>query len=103
MRSKWNIEARASLRQTGHYIKARFGIKAKREFMQKVEETEQLLMRFPSLGPIDPLFADRPVAYRSVNINGLSKMVYRAEDDIIYIAAFWDCRREPQSQAGQTE
>ena len=63
----------------------------------------QTLRNHPNLGPIDPLYADRIVAYRSVNINGLSKMVYRIEDDIIYIAAFWDCRREPKSQAEQTE
>lgn len=103
MRSKWNSEAKASLQQIGRYIKTRFGTRAKGEFMQKVKETERLLMRYPNLGPIDPLYADRAVAYRSVNINGLSKMVYRVEEDIIYIAAFWDCRREPQSQAEQTE
>ena len=36
-------------------------------------------------------------------INNLSKLVYRIEEDIIYIAAFWDCRREPTSQAAKTD
>ena len=30
-------------------------------------------------------------------------MVYRVEGDVIYIVDFWDTRREPTSQAEQTE
>ena len=59
------------------------------------------MKRNPYVGKIDPLFADRPRTYRSVVINGLSKMIYFIEDDLIYIAAFWDTRREPKKQAEQ--
>ncbi len=62
-----------------------------------------MLVQNPNIGAIDPLYADRPFAYRSVIINGLSKMVYRVDDDIIHIVGFWDCRQEPQNQASQTE
>ena len=62
-----------------------------------------MLQRSPYIGPIDPLFDDRPVTYRSVIINGLSKMVYYIDDDVIYIAAFWDTRREPKKQAELVE
>lgn len=55
------------------------------------------------MGSIDPLYADRPIAYRSIIVNGLSKLVYRIDDDAIRIVGFWDCRQEPQSQAAQTE
>ena len=103
MKTKWDSKARASYRQIARYINTRFGRKARQDFMRKVDEMAARLQQYPNLGPIDPLFADRPVAYRSVNIGGLSKMIYRVEGDTIYIAAFWDCRREPQSQAGQTE
>ena len=41
--------------------------------------------------------------YRSVIINGLNKMVYRIDGDIIYVVDFWDTRREPVSQAVQTD
>ena len=103
MKTKWNHKARASYRQIARYINTRFGRKARQDFIQRVDEMVERLQHHPNLGSIDPLYADRSVAYRSVNINGLSKMVYRVEDDIIYIAAFWDCRREPQNQAEQTE
>ena len=36
-------------------------------------------------------------------VDGLSKMVYRVEADVIYIAAMWDCRREPQVQSEQVK
>ena len=45
----------------------------------------------------------RPLTYRSVIINGLNKMVYRVDGNIIYIVDFWDTRREPVSLASQTE
>ncbi len=61
------------------------------------------LKQSPNLGAIDPLFADRRACYRSVVINGLSKMVYRVDDDVIHIVGFWDTRMEPQGQAVQTE
>ena len=62
-----------------------------------------MLVISPNLGSIDPLFADRPVAYRSIIINGLSKMVYRVDDDVIHIVGFWDTRQEPEAQAAQVK
>ena len=59
-------------------------------------------MQSPNIGSIDSLYADRPITYRSIIINGLSKMVYRIDDDIIHIVGFWDCRQEPKGQAAQT-
>ena len=103
MKLKWTQHARTQRNQVADYIQKSFGVKRRKRFIQEVQQMAQMLRNHPNLGPIDPLYADRSAAYRSVNINGLSKMVYRVEDDIIYIAAFWDCRREPQNQAEQTE
>lgn len=47
--------------------------------------------------------SDRARTYRSVIINGLNKLVYFTEGDILYIAGFWDTRREPKNQARQTK
>ena len=99
MRIVWQVRAKDAYREIAHYINERFGCKARQDFMQKVKESERLMKSHPDIGSIDPLFADRPKTYRSVIVGGLSKMVYFVEDDIIYIAAFWDCRREPEGQA----
>lgn len=101
MKTNWDPKAKDSLRQIAHYINAKFGKKARVDFMQKVKDTELLLRRSPNVGQIDPLFDGRTIAYRSVVINGLNKMVYRVDGDIIYIVAFWDTRREPKEQANQ--
>ena len=60
-------------------------------------------MCHPNIGSIDPLFDDRPKTYRSIIINGLSKMVYFIDDETIHIVAFWDTRREPKKQAEQVK
>ena len=101
MKTNWDTKAKDSLRQIARYINAKFGKKARVDFMQKVKDTELLLRRSPNVGQIDPLFDGRTIAYRSVVINGLNKMVYRVDGDIIYIVAFWDTRREPKEQANQ--
>lgn len=103
MKAKWGPKARNSFRQIAKYIQRRFGSTARRNFIEEVKEAENLLKRNPYVGKIDPLFADRPRTYRSVVINGLSKMIYFIEDDLIYIAAFWDTRREPKKQAEQVK
>ena len=50
-----------------------------------------------------PLFASHAATYRSIIINGLNKMVYRVDDDVIYIVAFWDTRMEPEVQAARVK
>ena len=37
-------------------------------------------MQSPGIGVIEPLFAERPKAYRSIIINGLNKLVYSVEN-----------------------
>ena len=83
------------------YIRRRFGIERVKQFRLDVDQTVQMVTHHPNIGSIDPLFDDRPKTYRSVIINGLSKMVYSIDDETIYIVAFWDTRREPKKQAEQ--
>ena len=91
------------MRQVARYVNRMFGRKARQDFMHRVKDSEQLILHQPNIGQIDPLYADRTLTYRSIIINGLNKMVYRIEGDIIYIVDFWDTRREPTNQAAQTE
>ena len=103
MRIHWEDKAEWNLHQIEDYIFERFGPDSMEQFIDDVEQTVRMLMRYPNSGKIDPLFADRSITYRSVVISGLSKLVYYVEDDVIHIAAFWDCRREPATLAGQVK
>ena len=103
MRVKWSEHAYSRRNQIASYILRQFGAKRKTRFLQDVRQLTRLLRDNPNLGPMEPLYSDRTLAYRSIIVGGLSKMVYRTEGDTIYIVGFWDCRQEPTSQASQTE
>lgn len=103
MKVTWDPKATKGKRKVANYIRIKFGIDRVKRFRQEVDQTVDMIMRHPNLGSIDPLFNDRPRTYRSVIINGLSKMVYFIDDEIIYIAAFWDCRQEPTKQASEVK
>lgn len=99
----WDPNAKASFRQIARYINSRFVRKARQNYVQEVKDMEGRLKQSPNIGSIDPLFRDRSIAYRSIIINGLSKMVYYVKDDTIRIAAFWDTRQDPTAQASQVK
>jgi toxin YoeB len=101
MKVIWQPLAKEGLRQIANYIRREFGLKRKKAFMQEVDKTVKLLMRSPNVGQIDPLYANRAFTYRSIIINGLNKLVYRIDNDVIHIVDFWDTRREPKNQASQ--
>ena len=99
MKVIWQTPAKTGRDNVADYICRQFGAKRKTRFLQEVRHTTKMLRRSPNLGPIDPLFVSRPVAYRSIIINGLSKLVYRIDEEVIHIVAFWDTRQEPVTQA----
>ncbi len=103
MKIIWQSPAKTGRRQVAAYIRRRFGIERVKQFRQEVDQTVQRIMCHPNIGSIDPLFDDRPKTYRSIIINGLSKMVYFIDDETIHIVAFWDTRREPKKQAEQVK
>ena len=101
MRVEWSEKAEWNRDPIGDYICERFGYKRMEKYIEEVDQTIGMIMRTPNIGSIDPLFRDHPIAYRSVIINSLSKMVYYVQGDTIRIAAFWDTRQEPKTQARQ--
>ena len=103
MRIEWTNRAIRGKQNVADYIRNRFGYKHKKKFVQEVDRTARMLLKHPNLGAVETLLADRPKTYHSVVIDGLSKMVYLIEGDVIYIAAFWDCRQEPAALASQVK
>ncbi len=102
MKIQWHKRADAALHQVEDYVLENFGEKVRQEFMDEVEQAVLALADMPTLGQLDPLFAHRKQAYRSIIVRRLNKVVYYVKGDTIHIAAFWDTRREPKNQAKQT-
>ena len=103
MKIVWQNKAEEQKDHIADYIFEYFGYKRMEQFLNEVEQTTRLINEYPNLGAIDSLFTNRQKEYRSVVIDGLSKMVYFVNEDVIYIAAFWDCRQEPEQQTAKTE
>ena len=101
MRAEWTEHAKEQKNQIANYIRKQFGTRYAAEFKNEVDQSVKRIMLHPNIGPFDPLFDNCPIHYRSIIINSLSKLVYYIDEDTIYIAAFWDTRREPQKQAQQ--
>ena len=99
MRVEWTKDADRQRDQVAEYIREEFGARRRSQFIKEVRQMTQKLKRSPNIGQIDPLFEAHAATYRSVIVNGLNKMVYRIDGEVIYIAAFWDTRMEPEEQA----
>lgn len=99
----WHKRAVAQLHQVEDYVLRDFGERIRQEFMDEVEQTMLALAEMPTMGKLDPLFAHRSQAYRSIIVRRLNKVVYYVKGDTLHIAAFWDTRREPKNQARQTK
>ena len=102
MKIHWHKRAAAQLHKIEEYVQRDFGERIRQEFMDEVEQATLSLADMPTMGIIDPLFAHRKQTYRSLIVRRLNKIVYYVQGDTIHIAAFWDTRREPKSQARQT-
>lgn len=101
MKIYWHKRAVTALHQIEDYILREFGEIIRKEFMDEVDQAVLALADMPAKGKIDPLFAHRKQTYRSIIVRRLNKVVYYVKDDTIHIAALWDTRREPKTQANQ--
>lgn len=103
MRVRWNDRSKNQLRKTANYIGKKFGVTAKRDFLQEMHHTNVLLGNNPNMGPLEVLLADLPSVYRSIVVRHHNKTVYHVVDDHIEVVALWDTRREPKAQAEQVK
>ena len=81
MRTEWFVKAEEQKDSIANYIFERFGFNRMEQFLNEVEMTIGLIGEYPNIGAIDPLFEKRKTTYRSMIIGGLSKMVYRIDED----------------------
>jgi len=104
MKLIWEHIAKDQLKEVAGYVRKSFGLNREKQFQQEIRYATRMLLLNPYMGALDPLFSGRSIAYRSILVNRLNKMVYYVDNnDIIHISAFWDCRREPIQQTKHLE
>ena len=91
------------LRKIARYIKEEFGKKSRDKFMKEYYHTKDLLAINPYIGPIEPSLAHLPIEFHSIVVAKKNKIIYYvvADDDIVKIVDFWDCRRNPKTLVAQ--
>jgi len=97
MKIIWQNQAIAQRFSISEYIKNEFGMPTARKFNSELIRCKTLIQQNPYIAPIEPLLSGMEKEYRSILINRLSKMIYFAEADKIYIVALWDTRRCPDA------
>ena len=98
----WHAQAEVALIDAAVYIQNHFGKRFREKFVGSVRQTEHALRLNPYLGKLEPLLMNRVREYRSIVVGTLNKIIYYVDSDVIYIADFWDVRREPKTLAEQT-
>ncbi|MCD8182100.1 MAG: type II toxin-antitoxin system RelE/ParE family toxin [Bacteroides sp.] len=80
-----------------------FGERIAAKFYWQVKRDSILLATHPHLGAVEPLLENRRRAYRSFVVHEHFKLVYYIDEkqQILYIVALWDTRREPSTLAKQ--
>ena len=102
MKVIWSSQAWKTLQGTARYIRNEFGRKKRQAFMDEMRHLEHLLRQQPHLGPMEPLLADSPKAYRSIVATPYNKFIYTITDNTIEIVAVWDTRRAPSALIAET-
>lgn len=95
MRIEISPKARKQLLRITDYYAEWGGMRSVERLLDKIHERQEKILRYPESCHPEPLLAERRIVYRSVIINDYYKMIYRIDDDVITISAFWDMRMHP--------
>ena len=94
MKPIWTEQATRGWNEVATYILEDFGRVGLREFKQRTKDNEKFVVQFP--GACEVAWADEEtgVEYRKCQIYRRSIMLYFVLDGKVYIADFWDVRKE---------
>ena len=94
MKIVWTRLAANGWQEVATYILQTFGVKALQEFEQRTYEAEKEVSFMPNIGAIEWNDPTTNVIYRYIVINRRSKMLYFIDQDTLFIADFWDVRKQ---------
>jgi len=72
------------------------GERSAAKFSKLVDDKIDKISHFPYIGFIEPLLSDRKFLFRATVIYDNYKMIYYVDGNVIWIAAFWDMRMNPE-------
>ena len=90
----WTTEAKKDLKNIAIYYKKEVSEEVASKQTKGIKHYADLLSTNPLLGFKEPLLENATKEYRSL-IHNNYKIVYRIEDNTIYINRIFDCRQDP--------
>ena len=97
MKVKISERAKYNRNKIADYILRKFGEKALLDFREEYKRTKKLLAEDPGIGSEELNLSDDEHKYQYTVINGLSIMLYRVENETVYIVDMWDTRQQPHT------
>lgn len=94
----WFEKAKEDLNEIYNFYFIKNPVIAAKIFNSILDEVE-ILKKFPEIAVREPLYEDRgfEYTYRSlVTKNGLFKIIYFTEGDMVVITRIWCCRKNPE-------
>ena len=89
--------AKRNRNQIAGYILRTFGRKTLLEFRDAYKRTKEYIAQHPNGCEVEENLSAEKRIYRFTSINGLTKLVYRIDEDreVVYVVDMWDVRKEP--------
>lgn len=89
----WLQPALDSLSDVVDYSIEYFGTRQATNIVDDIYAAVEKLNVFPLMCPVIPEISNEATIYRRLKINKLLSVIYRVQDDTIYIMFVWDNRR----------
>ncbi len=93
--------ARIQAIRIANYIYENWGQKSAEKFGKQYVKCRKILSGNPTIGALEHLLIHRPEKYRYIMINNKNKIIYRIQDNNIYIVDIWDTRMNPETLIGR--
>jgi len=94
MKPIWTEQATRGWNEVAKYILRDFGRQGLKLFKQRTKENEEFIAKFPKGCKVAWIDTETGVEYRWCPIHRRSIMLYFEQDEQVYIADFWDVRKE---------
>lgn len=95
----WAIYSEKEYINTLTYVRNEFGIKAAYKLKGEVDKWISRISKNSEIAAQEELLVNEPILYRSVIVGKYNKVVYKYDEENIYVSDFWDMRREPSKLA----
>lgn len=97
MRLLWLQLAEEDLDSIYHFYSTDKSIKAAIKLYNDILDATEKLIDFPLIAAIEPKLSEDEDEYRALVVRKHFKIIYFIEEDVVYIAAIWDCRQNPKT------